>query len=85
MARMFDGTPSLGARHIGRQLTWHDRLTPEIARRLQATDGPYDPRPRALVAAALACLNAAVDVRTAADGAVDLPSILDRAMSAPNE
>jgi hypothetical protein len=67
------------------QLTWHDRLTPEIARRLQVTDDPYDPRARALVAAALACLNAAVDVWTAADGAVALPTILDRAMSAPTE
>jgi AcrR family transcriptional regulator len=85
MARMFDETPSLRARHLGRQLTWHQRLTPEIARRLGVTDDPYDPRPRALVAAALACLNAAVDVWTAADGAVDLPTILDRAMSAPNE
>jgi hypothetical protein len=45
MARMFDETPSLRARHIGRQLTWHDRLTPEIARRLQVTDDPYDPVP----------------------------------------
>jgi len=85
MARMFDNTPSLRARHLGRQLTWHDRLTPEIARRLGVTDDPYDPRPRAVVAAALACLNAAVDVWTAANGAVDLPTVLDRAMSAPNE
>jgi hypothetical protein len=77
MARMFDETPSLRARHIGRQLTWHDRLTPEIARRLQVTDDPYEARPRALVAA--------VDVWTAADGAVALPTILDRAMSAPTE
>jgi hypothetical protein len=45
MARMFDETPSLRARHIGRQLTWHDGLTPQIARRLQVTDDPYDPRP----------------------------------------
>jgi len=84
-ARMFDETPSLKVRHLGRQLTWHDRLTPEIARRLQVVDDPYDPRPRAVVAAALACLNAAVDGWTAANGAVDLPTVLDRAMSAPNE
>jgi AcrR family transcriptional regulator len=85
MARMFDETPSLRARHIDRQLTWHARLTPEIARRLQVADDPYDPRPRALVAAALACLNAAVDVWTAANGAAALPTLLDRAMSAPTE
>jgi hypothetical protein len=34
-----------------------------------------------LVAAALACLNAAVDTWTASNGAIDLPTLLDQAMS----
>lgn len=81
--RMLDDTPSLKARQLSKQLSWQDRLVPEVARRLGVTSAAYDPRPRALVAAALACLNAAVDVWTASDGAVDLPTLLDQAMSAP--
>jgi hypothetical protein len=46
------------------------------------SDSPADPRTRALVAAALGCLNAAVDVWTAAGGTLSLPGLLDQAMSA---
>jgi hypothetical protein len=65
-----------------KQVTWQDLLTPEVARRLGVASGAADPRPRALVAAALACLNAAVDIWIAADGAVGLPTLFDQAMSA---
>lgn len=41
------------------------------------------PGTRALVAAALACLSAAVATWTEADGAVSSPRLLDQAMSAP--
>jgi AcrR family transcriptional regulator len=85
MARMLNDTPSLKARHLGKQLNWHDRLVPEIAHRLGVANDAYDPRPRALVAAALACLNVAVDVWTASDAALDLSTLLDRAMSAPTQ
>lgn len=83
LARMLTETPSLRARHLSKQLNWQDRLVPEVSRRLHVTEEAYDPRPRALVAAALACLNAAVDVWTASGGAIDLPTLLDQAMSAP--
>jgi AcrR family transcriptional regulator len=83
MARMLDATPSLRIRQLGKQLTWQDRLVPEVARRLDVPGEAHDPRPRALVAAALACLNAAVDTWYAADGSPDLPTLLDQAMSAP--
>jgi AcrR family transcriptional regulator len=85
LARMLDEAPSLKARHLSRQLTWQSLLVPEVARRLGVVDEAYDPRPRALVAAALACLNAAVEVWTASNGAVPLPALLDQAMSAPTE
>ena len=39
-------------------------------------------RTACLVAAALACLNAAVTTWTEADGAIGLPDLLDQAMSA---
>jgi AcrR family transcriptional regulator len=82
VARMFESTPSLKIRRLGKQLTWHELLVPEIARRLRVDDNAHDPRPRALVAAALACLSAAVATWTEADGTVDLPGLLDQAMSA---
>jgi AcrR family transcriptional regulator len=83
LARMFRDTPSLKARHLCRQLSWQDLLVPEIGRRLGVTDGAPDPRPQALVGAALACLNAAVDVWTAGEGTVNLSVLLEQAMSAP--
>jgi AcrR family transcriptional regulator len=83
LAHMFRDTPSLKARHLCRQLSWLDLLVPEISRRLGVTDAAPDPRPRALVGAALACLNAAVDVWTACDGTVNLSILLEQAMSAP--
>jgi hypothetical protein len=85
MAQMLHGAPSLRARQLGKQLTWQDRLVPEVARRLGVTEDAFDPRPRALVAAALACLNAAIDVWTASSAAIDVRVLLDQAMSAPTQ
>jgi AcrR family transcriptional regulator len=82
MSRMLQDTPSLKVRQLGKQLGWQDLLTPEVARRLGVPSEAPDPRPRALVGAALACLNAAVDVWTSSNGAVGLPVLLDQAMSA---
>ena len=44
-----------------------------------------DPRPRALVAAALGCFSAAVHVWTASGGTLSLPALLDQAMSAVDD
>jgi AcrR family transcriptional regulator len=82
MARMLHNTPSLRCRQLGKQLGWQDALVPEIARRLGAADAAFDARPRALAAAALGCMNAAVDVWTASDGALDIAVLLDQAMDA---
>jgi AcrR family transcriptional regulator len=82
MHRMLRDTPSLQARRLGKQLGWQELLAPEVARRLGASGDPYDPRPRALVAAALGCLNVAVDVCALSEGAVDLADLLDQAMGA---
>jgi len=82
MSRMLHDTPPLQAGQLGKQLGWRDLLAPEVARRLGVPLGAADPRPRALAAAALGCLNAAVDGWTAADGALSLPGLLDQAMSA---
>ena len=79
---MLHDTPSLKARQLGWQLGWQDLLAPEVARRLGVSGEAPDPRPRALVAAALGCLNAAVDVWTASDGTTDLADLVDQAMNA---
>jgi AcrR family transcriptional regulator len=82
-SRMLHDTPTLRYRQLGKQLRWYDLLAPEVARRLHIADDSLDPRPRALVAAALACLNAAAETWSAANGAIDLPTLLDQAMDAP--
>jgi len=81
-ARMLDDTPSLKTSQLGKQLTWQSLLLPVVARRIGVTGETLDPRPRALVAAGLACLNAAIDSWNASEGLSDLPRLLDQAMSA---
>lgn len=81
--RMLQETPSLRARHFEKQLSWQEMFLPEIARRLGADPGrPEDPRPGALAAAALACLDAAATGWVACAGKVPLKVLLDRAMGA---
>ena len=82
MHRMLRDTPALQARHLGKQVGWQELLAPEVARRLGVSGDPYDPRPRALVAAALGCLNVAVDVCALSEGTVDMADLLDQAMGA---
>jgi AcrR family transcriptional regulator len=84
--RMLQETPSLRARNFEKQLKWQELLVPEIARRLGvAPDQPDDPRPNALVAAALACLDAAATGWVAGEGSVPFATLLDRAMGALTE
>lgn len=69
MSAMFHETPSLRARQMEKQLRWMEQLAPEVARRLGADpDDRTDPRAQAIVASALACLDAAIDAWTL-DGA----------------
>ncbi|WP_244373687.1 TetR/AcrR family transcriptional regulator [Streptomyces griseorubiginosus] len=82
--RMLADTPALHARHVEKQLAWRDLLGQEIARRMGTDpDWPSDPRPPALAAAALACLDAASSAWIACDGAIPLSAMLDRAMDTP--
>ena len=84
--RMLNETPSLRARHWEKQLTWQNLLVPEIARRVAAEPGvAADVRASALVASALACLDAAANAWVACEGAVPLAGLLDGAMGALTE
>ncbi|MGQ4328877.1 TetR/AcrR family transcriptional regulator [Streptomyces hayashii] len=81
--RMLQETPSLRARHYEKQLRWQELMVPNIARRLGVSpDQPEDPRPSALVAAALACLDAASTGWVVCEASVRWTVLLDRAMGA---
>ena len=84
--RTLYASKSLKARELGRQLSWHDLMVPEIARRMGNVDPTADPRPRAIAGAMLACMNAAFDVWSAADDvSVNLAELIDVAMTGPNQ
>lgn len=81
LSRMLATTPSLRARQMEKRQTWKTLLVPEITRRMKlALDDPTEPRATAMVAAALACLDAATEAWRHADGRVPLARLLDRAM-----
>ncbi|MET7331235.1 TetR family transcriptional regulator [Nonomuraea sp. NPDC005650] len=79
--RLIRDTPALCARHLEKQHCWRPYLVQALAERAAA------PRSTALaqsvrVAAALDCLNIAVDHWTASDGRLDLVELLDEAFAA---
>ena len=84
--RMIEGNPTMRTRHRDKQQGWEELLVPLVAARLAG--GPPtdpDPAPRALVACAVACLNAAMHAWLAGDGAASRDALLDRAMSVLGE
>ncbi|GLY29730.1 TetR/AcrR family transcriptional regulator [Kineosporia sp. NBRC 101731] len=82
MARLYHHAPSLRARHLEKHLRWQELLAPDIQRRLglPASATP-DPRARAFVAAALACLDAAVDAWFESGGKADPGKLFDEAVA----
>ncbi len=81
MTRLIMGTPALWARQMEKQHGWRPALAEALAGR---TDPP---RPMTLAlsvraAAALVCLNIALDHWTASDGRLDLVALLDEAFAA---
>jgi AcrR family transcriptional regulator len=83
ISRMFHNTPSLRARRLEKQLQWMELLVPDIERRLgvRPGDGP-DPRAPALVASALACLDAALDAWGRRGGEGRIEDLYDQAVAA---
>ncbi|WP_436535492.1 TetR family transcriptional regulator [Actinoplanes sp. HUAS TT8] len=85
LAALAVATPALATVQREKQAKFHALITPELARRLGANpDDPTDPRPRALIASALGCLDAAVAAWIAGNGTQQLGSLLDRAMGLIN-
>lgn len=83
VAHLYHDAPSLRARHLEKNLRWQELLAPDIQRRLglPASDVP-DPRARAFVAAALACLDAAIDAWQESGGTADPERLFDEAVAA---
>ncbi|MEU0279196.1 TetR family transcriptional regulator [Streptomyces sp. NPDC088147] len=74
------GTPALCTRQWEKQNSW----LPGLARALAERSGPSGPSPLAQsvkAAAALDCLNVAIDHWTASDGHLDLVDLLDEAFA----
>lgn len=90
MTQMMNRTPSIRARHHEGTIAWQAALLPEVTRRLhegsgagaRTGTGTTDPRPGALVASALSCLDAAVDAWADDPADTDLAELLDAAMGA---
>jgi AcrR family transcriptional regulator len=82
LIRLVRATPVLATHQRQDKVpTWLALLGPELARRLGVDpDDATDPRPMALVAGALGCLDAALLAWAAGDGKEPLTEILDRAM-----
>ena len=81
-ARLYHEAPSLRARHLEKHLRWQELLAPDIQRRLgiPATYAP-DPRARAFVAAALACLDATIEAWYESGGTADPLRLFDEAIA----
>lgn len=83
VAEMYHLTPSLRARHLEKHLRWQELLAPDVERRLGATAGTIpDVRARAIIAAALACLDTAVDAWRESGGTADPEQLFDDAVAA---
>jgi AcrR family transcriptional regulator len=76
LAEIYAETPSLRARHLEKHLRWQALLAPDIERRLGIAPVPGgDPRALALVAAALSCLDVAVEAWRASGGTLDAEAL----------
>ncbi len=81
-SRMSLHTPTLRARHHEKTMTWSALLLPEVARRMGIPE-PHldDPRPAALIACALACLDVAIGTWTSSETNTSLTELVDVAMN----
>lgn len=82
LLRITGQSPALRAGRAEQQKQWQDLLSPLVAERMALTPADRDPRPAALTAAALACLNVANATWLESDGTESLRRLVDDAMHA---
>jgi AcrR family transcriptional regulator len=81
--RLLSDACALMTRRWEKTQGWQSVLVPEISRRIgDGSEAADDPRAPALVASAIACLDAATDAWMAGDGTTPLSALLDQAMGA---
>ena len=76
--RLILGAPSLRARYIEKRQRWQAELLPVIEARMGAGAPGCDPRARAVVAAAFACADVAVETWVACDGRAEVSELFDQ-------
>ena len=83
LTALISTTPGLAAHRHEKQSRWCVDLIPEVSRRIGADpEDSTDPRPKATISAALACLDAAVSAWASGEQSATISSILKRAMDA---
>ncbi|CRK61691.1 Transcriptional regulator, TetR family [Alloactinosynnema sp. L-07] len=85
IARLVAASPALRAAHLDKHLRWQEHLAPEVERRIGPATDPPGLRGQAIVATALACLDAATTIWVAGggDGGIEeLQRLCDRALAA---
>ncbi|MFG1608113.1 TetR/AcrR family transcriptional regulator [Actinoplanes sp. NPDC049265] len=81
--RLVNGDPVLRARHLEQRAAWRAALAPVIERRLRRPGAEPDQlAATALVAAALSCLDVAVEEWVRRGGSTPLPDLYERAVAA---
>ena len=81
-AKMLADTPSLRTAMLDKQLRWQRMLVPHVEQRLRASGQPQPLQARALVSAALSCLDVAATVWTEVEGGRPLADLVDEAFAA---
>lgn len=81
ISRLLRDNPSLQGFRLEKQKQWQELLAPEIARRLEGVEDP-ESAARGIVAAALACVDAAVDIWVARGGEGDVIGIFESMVAA---
>lgn len=82
-ARLVLGDPDLRARQLEQRVAWREALAPVIEQRARQSGAPLDEiGANALVAAALSCLDVAVDAWVGQEGRTPLPQLYERAVTA---
>ncbi|WP_240330456.1 TetR family transcriptional regulator [Streptomyces sp. CB09001] len=85
LTRLIHGAPALAAAHHEKHAGWYALLRPELARRLGADPSDaLDPRPSALIGAALSCVDATLASWAEGDTGTSLEDVLHRAMGSIN-
>jgi len=83
LSKMLHETPSLRARSAEKHMGWQQLLLPEVRRRMGvAPDDLLDPGPAALIASALACIDAVGETWMRSGGTLDREALWARAVAA---